>query len=179
MLEKKNIGPKGQQIQLKVIEPADLPKVYEWKNDYELAGMINAHPLPTATHQVQEWFEKNQADKNQVLFGIYLTEGMKFLGIIRLMFIDWINSNADLGIYIGEKNCRGKGIGKEAVALIVNYAFKDLNLHKINLKVSEANTGAAATYKACGFKTEGILKDQFWFNDKFENVLAMGIINPR
>ena len=58
----------------------------------------------------------------------------------------------------------------------MNYAFKDLNLHKVYLRVLESNLNAIKVYDTCGFVKEGKLRSQFWVNGKYENVLIMGIL---
>jgi len=164
------------QICLQVIEIADLEKIYLWKNNFELSSLIMSHPLPVSIHQLHEWFERNQADRNQVLFGIYLLNNSQIVGIVRLMFIDWISSHAELGIYIGEDKMRNQGIGKESMKLILQYAFKKLNLSRIYLRVLEGNNGVIRLYQSLGFAQEGILRRHYWVNGKYENVLIFGIL---
>ena len=138
--------------------------------------MIKAHPLPVAEHEMEEWFKKNQSDKNQILFGIYELGSKELIGSVRLMFIDWISSVAELGIFIGDELARGKGIGKGVTKLILNYAFQVINLHRIYLKVSESNTKAIHLYESCGFIKEGLLREHFWTNGEYESIIMMGIL---
>ncbi|MUG97022.1 GNAT family N-acetyltransferase [Scytonema sp. UIC 10036] len=166
----------GDRIGFKNIEIDDLEKIYIWKNDFELDSLVMSHPLPVSKKEVEDWLKNNQSDKHQVLFGIFLLESQQCLGIVRLMFIDWIGSTADLGIYIGTKELRGQGIGQETVRLILNYAFKGLNLHKVCLRVLESNLNAIRCYQVCGFVQEGLLRQQYWVNGKYENVILMGIL---
>ena len=175
---KKNLDNRNLDIRvcLQVIETSDLEKIYTWKNDFELSNLIMSHPLPFSNHQIHEWFERNQDDRNQVLFGIYFVENHQIVGIIRLMFIDWISSNAELGIYIGDAEMRNKGIGKEAIQLILKYAFKQLNLSRIYLRVLESSNSTIRLYQGLGFIPEGNLRQHYWVNGKYENVLIFGML---
>jgi UDP-4-amino-4,6-dideoxy-N-acetyl-beta-L-altrosamine N-acetyltransferase len=176
MKKKPDYGVIGVKVFLKVLEEKDLESVFRWKNNVELARLVKAHPLPVALYEMGDWFKRNQSDKNQILWGIYDNHSSKLLGIVRLMFINWISKNAEFGIFIGEKNNTGKGIGKEALGLVLNYAFNDINLHRVHLKVNESNTTAIRLYTACGFKKEGVFREHFYMNGKYENVLLMGLL---
>jgi len=178
------MGLADDRICLRNLEPIHLSAVHRWKNDFQLAPLIMAQPKPSSYADVENWLSRNQADVNQVLFGIFMrsatqTQGGQSelpIGIIRLMFIDWISRNASLGIYIGEPEFRGQGIGKAAIKLLLNYAFDQLNLHKICLKVLESNQSAIHCYKSLGFASEGLQREQFWAEGKYENVVQMGIL---
>ncbi len=169
-------GLRGRLVCLKVIEAQDIEQLYEWKNEYELATLIKAYPLPLTRHEIDEWVKKNQSDKNQVFLGVFLLKGLALVGVARLKYIDRISANTELGIYIGDKDHRGKGLGKEALNLILAYAFRDLNLHKVYLKVLESNTKAIRLYEGCGFSKEGTLREQFWSQGRYENIVSMGIL---
>ena len=170
-------GIHGTQIYLRVIAEKDLEMIYQWKNDRELIGMIAASPFPEAEFEVREWYTRNQSDKNQILLGIYGNDETMIKGIARLMYIDWINSNTELGIFIGTHEYRGHGAGTEAVSLLVDYAFNDLRLHRVYLKVGKSNVAAVRSYTKCGFEIEGTLRDHHWLNGKFEDMVMMGITN--
>jgi RimJ/RimL family protein N-acetyltransferase len=167
---------RSERILIKSLDNHELEKIYIWKNDFELSHLLMAHPLPVNARDVEDWLNRNQSDKQQVLFGIFLLESNECIGIVRLMFIDWISATSDLGIYIGDKRFRCQGIGQEVLILILNYAFTCLNLHKVSLKVLESNINAIKCYERCGFVKEGILREQYWCNGKYEHVVLMGIL---
>ena len=176
MKNENEYGLIGKNISLKALEEKDLDKIFAWKNNYELANLIKTHPLPVARYEIEEWLKRNQSDKNQILWGIYDLKSDELLGIARLMFIDWISSNAEFGIFIGSKSGRGKGLGKETTKMVLNFAFNDANLHKVYLKVTESNAKAIGLYESCGFDKEGLLKHHFWNNGKYENIVMMGLL---
>src|SRR3990167_7202903 len=163
------------KIKLKVISSSDFPKLHEWKNDFDLCRLIKVHPLPVTFEDIERWFLANYSDKNQVLLGIYSNETNIITGIVRLMFIDWISAISELGIFIGDKNSRGTGIGTEAMKQIIDYAFLSLNLRKIFLKVITDNLAAIKLYKSVGFNEEGVLKKHYWSDGKYVDVLVMSL----
>jgi RimJ/RimL family protein N-acetyltransferase len=124
--------------------------------------------------QEQEvWFGNYEKDPSKKFFTICKNETP--IGIIGLSNIHTINKNADLFIVIGEDEYRGKGYGKKAMEWILDFGFHELGLHKINLGVFEENESAIHLYKKLGFKTEGVMKDEIYFDDAFHNFLSMAI----
>ncbi len=91
--------------------------------------------------------------------------------------INKTNKNADIFLAIGEDEYRGKGYGKIALLWLIDYAFKKLSLHKINLGVIENNIFAVKLYKSVGFEIEGKMKDEFLCAGKYYNFLSMALFN--
>lgn len=167
-------------ISLKPLALEDAELIYQWKNDISLVHLLMSKPFPVNLDETKEWLDKTLKDKSQIILGIKINQADSkqelLIGIIRLMFIDWINRKAELGIYIGDQKYRGIGIGRKAMNLILNYAFCFLNLHKIYLQVSESNKIAINLYKSIGFQVEGIKREEFWNKTSYENVVSMGIL---
>ena len=125
--------------------------------------------------QEEEWYNsilKDSSNKN-VYFGIEDKLNKELVGIIFLSKINMIHQTCWLGIFLGEESARGKGFGKEAVSLIVNYAFTNLNLRKVSLEVVKTNKNAITVYKKLGFDIEGNLKNNVWIDNNLHDVLIM------
>jgi RimJ/RimL family protein N-acetyltransferase len=163
----------GRSVYLTDLQEQHLDSVYIWKNDFELGDLILAPPYPTGHEDVIKWKRLNQEDQKQVLFGVFCKENSRCIGIARLMFIDWISRTAEIGLYIGNKEDRGKAMGKETLSLLLDYAFERLNLRKTTLKVLETNITAVKCYESCGFKQEGLLKNHVWVNGEYRSVKLM------
>jgi len=169
-------GIRGSRTYLDVLNEKELETIFKWRNDLGLLKSIKVHPLPVAMYEMEEWFKRNQSDKNQIVWGIHDVRSGDLIGIVRLMFIDWISSSTEFGIYVGEETYRNKGLGEEAVKLALNFAFNEINLHRVYLKVTESNKRAVKLYESCGFVKEGILREHFWSEGKYNNVLIMGLL---
>ena len=81
-----------------------------------------------------------------------------------------------MGIFIGEKEGRDRGIGTEAINLILEYGFNYLNLNSIKLDVMEFNSRAIACYKKCGFKEMGRRRQCNYINGKYYDTILMDIL---
>lgn len=164
-----------KQIKLLEIKNSDLGLIQSWKADEDLAHALLTQPKTLTLSNVEDWLKKNSSDPDQVLKGVYTVEPERLIGVARLMYIDRENSNSELGIYIGETSSRGEGFGRAAVMQLLEIAFKQLGLHKVYLRVGEKNTQAAALYKKCGFRGEGMLLEHFYWKGSRENVSLMSI----
>ncbi|WP_052304316.1 GNAT family N-acetyltransferase [Desulfosporosinus orientis] len=77
--------------------------------------------------------------------------GSQLVGCVWLEDLDCIRKVGKLGIYIGEIECRGRGVGRAVLKEILRRAFGPFELDKVILHVREQNTRAINCYKSCGF----------------------------
>jgi RimJ/RimL family protein N-acetyltransferase len=168
-------------IDLRNIDLKNAGKIAEWKSDPILSKKILSIYKETSIEEAEDWIKKNSADKNQVLLGIYLLENDHYvlIGVARLMFIDFMNKNSELGIYIGDQNYYGFGYGETSLKLLLSLAFENLNLNKVFLKVSAENKNAIKLYEKVGFVTEGTLKSHHFCDEKYIDLKIMSIFNNK
>ena len=87
-----------------------------------------------------------------------------------------INQTATLHIMIGEANEYNKGIGTYAVKEMIQHAFNNLNLRRIELEVLSENTRARHVYEKVGFLHEGTKKKAVYKNGEFVDMEMYAII---
>ena len=80
------------------------------------------------------------------------------VGSVYLRDIDNDNKKCEYGIFIGEESCRGKGLGTAAAKAILDYAFSQLGMNRVFLRVFAKNAAAINSYKRAGFKEEGVFR---------------------
>ncbi len=142
---------KGDNIYLSPINKEDYEKYTEWINDIEISlNLGTAHQIYTL--QKEKEFLENISENS---FAIILKENDKLIGNCGLIDIEHVTRKAELGIFIGEKDCWNKGYGTEAIKLLLDYSFNLLNLHNIMLEVFSFNKRAINCYKNIGFKEIG------------------------
>jgi len=123
----------------------------------------------------EEFYRRATTSIKDIVFAIETLEG-KTIGNVGLHAINREWSNAEFRIVIGEKSCWGKGYCLEATRLMVKFAFDDMNLHRVYLKVNENNIYGIKCFEKVGFKKEGILREHRYYGGKYSNDLIMGII---
>jgi len=170
----------GKRVILRAIKREDIPKLLEIHNNFEIKKQAMFHPFLISQEQDIEWLENINKDTSNraVYFAIEEKKTHNFAGYASLRNIDWVNRNCYFGISL-LPDMQGKGLGKEATKHIIEYAIKKLNLHKIQLEVIADNKRAIELYKNLGFIEEGILKQQFYFDGIYFDVIVMGYIRDK
>lgn len=100
----------------------------------------------------------------------------ELIGEIRLDRLDRTDRRASLAVGIVDPGALGQGYGTEAIRLVLSYAFGELSLHRVSVRVLAYNTRAIRSYEKCGFVVEGREReaarvDGEWFDDVIMGVL--------
>ncbi len=164
------------QVNLRVMTKEDTSVTWRWRNQESVRDHFSGHPYSVTQEQEELWYDKS-VEKNDslVVFVVECKTDGQLLGMTFLKQINKIHRQAEFAILIAEENS-GKGFGKEACRKSLEYAFKDLNLHRIYLKVRVDNPAAIQIYTQCGFRKEGELRDDVFKNEVFRNQYVMSIL---
>lgn len=141
---------------LSALSQADWQAIARHFRDTEIAHLNGTPP-----NRMPLWFLKRilKADSrrpDRETFGIY-DEQDSYIGTIELYDIGF--DSATLGIIIGERSHWSRGYGPEAIYALLNFAFYDLHLRRINLHTFEDNPRAQAAFKKAGFRELRRLKN--------------------
>jgi RimJ/RimL family protein N-acetyltransferase len=120
--------------------------------------------------------EDGEQGKTNFLLGIRPLDRDKLLGLVELDGIIWPHGTSAVSIAIGEQAERGKGYGREAMALALDFAFRELNLHRVFLTVFSYNTAAMAMYEKLGFMHEGTHRQHLQRDGQRFDMLLYGML---
>lgn len=98
------------------------------------------------------------------------------IGSARLHTFDLSNRRARYAIGIFDPAYWGQGWGTAATALVIQFAFESLHLHRVDLRVLAYNTRAIRAYEKAGFVREGIEREGAWINGRWESDVWMSIL---
>jgi RimJ/RimL family protein N-acetyltransferase len=165
------------KVQLRAFEPEDLDIVIRWVNNEAVTLNLSDFLLyPVSRADEMKWLESvSMANPNEKTFAIETNNG-RLIGSGGLRGINWVERKAELGIMIGETDCWGQGYGTAAVLELLRIAFEKMNLNRIYLRVYEGNSRAIRVYEKCGFREEGILREDHYSSGAYHNTLVMGIL---
>jgi RimJ/RimL family protein N-acetyltransferase len=164
---------KGQNVELRAIERDDLRTVLGWFNDPEVALPAGGDLRPMSFAQIEAQFDKELEEDALTRFAIVV--GDTLIGWCGLF--DWDDAlSLRMAITIGDKSYWGRGYGREALGLLVDYAFLHRNAHKVWLEVHANNERAIRSYRSVGFIEEGRIRDNVWLDGKYVDELVMGIL---
>lgn len=149
---------RGERVTLRPMTDADAPHAVRWANDADFAWFQwgrrpGRFPDDEA---VRKWMDVI-AEHRGLMFVIDY-DGRP-IGQANYRDVQPKGKSAEVGIGIGEPGLWGKGLGREALGLLVRHLVDDLGLHRITLSVLAYNDRAIASYKAVGFEVEGIERD--------------------
>jgi RimJ/RimL family protein N-acetyltransferase len=172
----------GRLTVLRPLRAADRATSVRWRNDPDIRDNILGYRFPITEAMEADWVDavlKDQS-RSRVVLAIEDKSDGAFVGFVYLNNIDWFARNAEFGILIGERRRHGKGLARDALELVVGYAFETLNLHKIYLRAVAFNKRALRLYRAFGFAEEGIQRQQAFVGGRYHDVVLMGFIRrPR
>jgi RimJ/RimL family protein N-acetyltransferase len=126
----------------------------------------------------KDWLEKElqKEDGNVFWFTIRACEDDHLLGDIILEVVNWAARDAFVGLGIGERDFWGRGYGTEAMNLMLEFAFTEIDLRRVTLTVFEYNPRAIRCYEKAGFHHEGRMRRYLSREGKRWDELYMGIL---
>ena len=149
---------RGERVTLRPMTHEDAPALVRWGRDPDFAWFQWGR-------KPERWADDAAADKWMDFFAqrsgrIFAIE-YQGRAIGQANYRDWQPKakSAEIGIGIGEPGLWNKGLGREALALLVRHLVDDLGAHRVNLHVLAYNARAISSYRAAGFDVEGIERD--------------------
>lgn len=166
----------GKKVVLRALEKSDLDLLVEFVNDKEIHLMADDDfYVPQSREQVEKMFEELGKGEEEIgPFGIDVDGNL--IGTCGLHHIDRHSRTCAFGINITNRSYLGQGYGRDAVEVLLEYAFRHRNFRKVWLSVYADNDRAVRAYKALGFKEEGLQREHVWNEGRYKDWLLMGIL---
>lgn len=125
------------------------------------------------TESFIEITRKQFASNNGFQAGIWYKGNIA--GVIGFHGISWANKSTDIGYWLGEKY-RGHGIMTESCRALVNHAFREMKLNRVEIRCAEQNYRSRAIPERLGFQIEGTIRDAEWLYDHYVDHVVYGIL---
>lgn len=170
----------GTLIHLAAIDLDEAAKCWmNWSRDTEYKRLLDTDaPRLNSLKAEKEWMEKEfgKMDNTMYWFAIRSAVEDQLLGDIILEVLNWNMRDAIVGIAIGQRDFWDRGCGTEAMNLLLDFAFAELNLRRVTLNVFEYNPRAIRSYEKAGFRPEGRLRGAILREGRRWDILYMGIL---
>lgn len=165
----------GQTIALRPFEPRHLDTSLRWANDPEIARLVD-HARPLTREEEIASYRQMVEDRDQVLLAVEMLQEERHVGNAGFREIDWRARKAEVWLYLGDKGIWGRGMGQEAMRLLIRYGFHWLNLNRLWTCCPEYNDRALRLCQRCGFKPEGQLREDVFQDGRYWNSVRLSLL---
>lgn len=149
---------RGEKVILRPIELEDTDNIIKWRNNKEVSEKFIYRE--TFTRESHLYWMNNKVKTGEVIqFIIHSVEDNIDVGSIYMRDIDMSKKEAEYGIFIGEDVSRGRGLGIESIKLMLKYAFEELLLDRVTLRVYKDNIPSIKSHEKAGFKIVSEIRD--------------------
>jgi RimJ/RimL family protein N-acetyltransferase len=164
----------GNKVILREITLEDTDLIISWRNNPRVQQQfIFREKFTREIHT--NWIENHVKTGDAIQYIIIEKETNKPIGSVYYSHVDRNNECAEFGIFIGEDEACGYGLGHEAIELFIKYGFKEQHFHRIYLRVIRTNENAHQLYRKVGFKEDAIVRDMVKVDGTFLDIVMMSI----
>ncbi|MFI5275077.1 MAG: GNAT family N-acetyltransferase [Ktedonobacterales bacterium] len=165
----------GEKVILRPVEREDLKRLHELSANTDLVMLGGGAWEPWSLAAEEKDFDKHVEDEDKSYFAIE-ADG-KVIGTTELH--RWRNrraGTAGVGVGIYDRDYLGKGYGRDAIAVLLDWAFRIQNFRRIWLETLARNERAIRCYRSLGFQEEGRLRQHEYSDGAYDDVICMGLL---
>ena len=150
---------RGALVRLAAVDPDEMSQALSrWNIDSEYYRMLDSAPQTMfSAKKVKEWIEKDleRDPAEDRFFSMRTLADDRLIGFMSLFDNPAHTGDALVAIAIGEREYWGKGYGTDAMRVMLDYVFNELNYRRLSLIVFEHNPRGVRSYEKAGFVREG------------------------
>lgn len=168
------------RLLLRKITEQDLNDIFEYASDNEATQYMpwDTHKSLADTKQFYNIVMDSYKELNSLEYVFVLKETGKVIGSGGSISLPLYPHCVEIG-YIINKKYWGQGLVPEAMTVIINYLFNELNVHKIEAKHLGGNPNSGKVMQKLGMSYEGRRIDSNYVKGKYHDSVEYGIINPK
>jgi len=149
----------GERLYLRPLETSDAASLAAF-SAAETESFFDEGRVPHSPIALEHWITElhRRQPPRAIQLAVCLREDDKFIGMLGVSRLDWVNRTGESESYLGDVAARGKGYGPEAKWLLLEYIFDHLQLHVIRSFVWQPNWRSAAAVRHQGYREAGRLQ---------------------
>jgi len=167
------------RLSLRRIRDDDVDDFYAVYSDPKVMRYWSTPPLPNLEaaakliREIHAGIERRELLK----WAIALRTNDRLIGSVTLFHPDFTHRRVEIGYALAHAHWRMGYMG-ETLEAIINFAFADLNMHRIEADVDPRNTASVRTVERLGFQQEGYLRQRWQVNGEIQDALFFGLLRP-
>ena len=169
----------GRNIYLKRFSEENLadPAYAGWLTDPETARWIRFEYLVSLdTDDLRAHVRELMRRPQTCFFAVYARDTDAFIGTHKIDHIELRAGRGDMGIMIGHRGYRGKGLSADIMSVGCAYAFEELGLRKLTGGTAATNIPMIRCFEKLGFKREGLLRQQLKIQESYVDHALYGLL---
>lgn len=170
----------NNRIRLRAVEPVDIDVMYDIENNpsyWEISSFTVPYSRYTLKEYLQNTVNDIYADK-QLRLMIVKQDSDTVIGTIDITDYNPIHARGAVGVAILEEY-RREGYAKDALMLLLDYAFGYLNFKQLYAHIPTDNTASVNLFRSCGFEQSGVLKQWIRLGTTYKDAFLMQCVsNP-
>ncbi len=167
----------GALVRLTALTPDDLPAIARWYENTEFLRLFDSRPAyPQTEKEIAQWLEEMQKSANDFPFGIRRLDTGELVGYVEIDGVAWTHQVGGMGLGIGDAANWGKGYGYEATQLALEFAFQELNLHRVVVTVYSYNKRSRRLCEKLGFQREGVYREHLLRDGRRYDMHVFGLL---
>lgn len=164
------------ELVLRPLMESDSDLLFSWRNELEYIKNTKSFRLPKHEGLEKEWVKGMMLERSNSTVFFIITVNELPVGLVQLSGIDWISRNAYFGIALCDESAKSKGYGRRVTKLVFDYAFHELNMHKISIEILDFNHNSIGLYESIGFIKEGNMREHYYWANAYHDVYLYGLL---
>ncbi len=177
-----DVGPslptlKGQRVKIRWLKDADLPALFKIFSDSEVTRYWSSPPLQHRDDAEKLLDDIRSLFQSRTLFqwGVVRVEDDAVIGTCTLARLDATHGIAEVGFALARDRW-GRGYMKEALPLMIDFAFSRLELRRLEADVDPRNIASLRLLERFGFKQEGLLRERYCINSELQDAVLLALL---
>jgi RimJ/RimL family protein N-acetyltransferase len=166
----------GSLVALTALDPANADTARGWLHDPHINEWLAVGHIPISAAGERTFYEQAQRDRDRgtaYQFEIHALDDMRLLGQCGLIAVDAVDRHGELGIFIGELAEHRKGFGRDALVILLRFAFHTIGLHTVRIRATTENERAIKLYRSLGLAVAGLLREARFVRGGFHDVVLL------
>jgi RimJ/RimL family protein N-acetyltransferase len=164
------------KARLRPLEPGDLHRIFDWYSDPEVVSPYDRY-FTDSFESFARSIGAAPSDPASLAprFAIEPVEGGGVVGVVGHYLAHPVLETVEVWYLVGEPSARGKGLGKEAVALLVDRLYETSAVERVGITCDVENTPSVRLAEGLGFRREGTLRRAFFHHSRWHDAFQYGI----
>ena len=166
---------RGAKVILRWLTAADLDALHEIFSDPDVARYLAIPRQPSRADTERFLDGIHEGYRTSSLYQWGIEHAGRVVGTCTLGGIDWENRRAEIGFALA-RAAWGQGLMPDALTALIDHAFEELQLHRIEADVDPRNIASLRLLERLGFRREGYLRERYLKDEEIQDSVIFGLL---